>query len=187
MSLMDQARLYHGNIRPCEIMPAFKVDEGYSEDNRSQDDADSPAKFEVMASDMNRPTRMLAGLPEGIMALSEAERSGMLVAALCQDLSHVQHTLILCVADQHLRLRIQYITDLADVVYSCDSGATEATSPYRSSGSVASRNHGRNILLSHSLNASRSVEGIEILARIYFRQPALETEIQSRGLGIEYE
>ena len=78
MSLMDQARLYQRNARPCEVVSAFKVDEGYSEDNRSQDDADSPTNFELMATDPNMPARMLAGLPEGIMALSEAERSGKL-------------------------------------------------------------------------------------------------------------
>ncbi len=77
MSLMDQARLYQGNVRSCELVPAFKVDEGYSEDTRSQDDVDLPAKYELMAADMAMPIRMLAGLPEGIMALSEAERSGM--------------------------------------------------------------------------------------------------------------
>lgn len=82
MSLMDQARLYQGTIRPCEIVPAFRVDEGYSEDNRSQEDVDSPAKFEVMATDTIMPVRMLAGLPEGIMALSEAERSGMFASLL---------------------------------------------------------------------------------------------------------
>ena len=82
MSLKDQARLYQGNIRPCEIVPAFKVDEGYSEDNRSQEDVDSPAKSEVTAADTIMPVRMLAGLPEGIMALSEAERSGKYASLL---------------------------------------------------------------------------------------------------------
>ncbi len=77
MSLMDQARLYQGNVRPCEIVPAFKVDEGYSEDTRSQDEVDLPAKYESMAAEMAMPIHMLAGLPEGIMTLSEAERSGM--------------------------------------------------------------------------------------------------------------
>lgn len=77
MSLMDQARLYQGNARPCGIVPAFKVDEGYSEDTRSQDDVDSPARFDLMVADTTISMRMLSGLPEGIMALSEAERSGM--------------------------------------------------------------------------------------------------------------
>lgn len=86
MSLMDQARLYQGSARSCEIVPAFKVDEGYSEDNRSQDDADSPAKFELLATSTHMPVRMLASLPEGIMALSEAERSGMFASLLYDSL-----------------------------------------------------------------------------------------------------
>jgi hypothetical protein len=77
MSLMDQARVYQGNARPCGIVPAFKVDEGYSEDTRSQDDVDSPIRFDGMTADTAMPMQMLAGLPEGIMALNEAERSGM--------------------------------------------------------------------------------------------------------------
>ena len=82
MSLMDQARLYQGKARSCEIVPAFKVDEGYSEDNRSQDDVDSPAKFELLATSTHTPVRMLASLPGEIMALSEAERSGMFATLL---------------------------------------------------------------------------------------------------------
>ena len=82
-SFVDQARLYQGNARSCDILPAFKVDEGYSEENRSQDDVDSATKFDLLATSPHPPVRMLAGLPEGIMALSEAERSGMFATLPC--------------------------------------------------------------------------------------------------------
>ena len=59
--------------------PSYKVDEGYSEDTRSQDGLESPMSMEpgnygLMESQMG------AGgvLPPGIMVLSEAERMGML-------------------------------------------------------------------------------------------------------------
>lgn len=82
MSLMDQARLYQGKARSCDIVPTFKVDEGYSEDNRSQDDVDSSAKFELLATSTHMPVQMLPSLPGEIMALSEAERSGMFASLL---------------------------------------------------------------------------------------------------------
>lgn len=127
MSLMDQARLYQGNVSSCEIVPAFKVDEGYSEDNRSQDDVDSPAKFELLATGTNMSVRMLSSLPEGIMALSEAERSGMFASLLCYALVQTYYQTM---TDERPRLCVQYITDLTDIVYSCDCGAVEAASPY---------------------------------------------------------
>lgn len=53
------------------VESSFKVDEGYSEETRSQNDADSAMRLDIAI-----PAPMVAGLPEGIMALSEAERSG---------------------------------------------------------------------------------------------------------------
>lgn len=104
MSLMDQARLYQGKARSCEIVPAFKVDEGYSEDNRSQDDVDSPAKFDLLATSTHMPVRMLASLPEEIMALSEAERSGVFAPLLLAALSARSNTHVQSMTDETLRL-----------------------------------------------------------------------------------
>lgn len=77
MSLMHPAQLYPRPFTASKIDSSFKVDEGYSEDTRSQDDMDSPnIKLEIRASDAIMAVPMMAGLPDGIMALSEAERSG---------------------------------------------------------------------------------------------------------------
>ena len=56
--------------------PSFKVDEGYSEDTRSQDGLESPMRVEAAAPETIMPAPVIASLPEGIMALNEAERSG---------------------------------------------------------------------------------------------------------------
>lgn len=71
--------IYHKNyLSPC-VDPSFKVDEGYSEETRSQDDVDSPMRLDSASNEMKTiPVPMVASLPEGIMALNEAERSGML-------------------------------------------------------------------------------------------------------------
>ena len=55
---------------------AFKVDEGYSEDTRSQDDVDSAMRIEPGSHSIATHSGIVASMPEGIMALNEAERSG---------------------------------------------------------------------------------------------------------------
>lgn len=58
---------------------SFKVDEGYSEETRSQDDLDSPMRLESISDDTATvPINDLPALPPAILALSEAERSGKL-------------------------------------------------------------------------------------------------------------
>lgn len=52
--------------------PSYKVDEGYSEDTRSQDDPDSPMRMEPEGDDM-LPTQTAF---DAVMALSEGEKSG---------------------------------------------------------------------------------------------------------------
>lgn len=63
--------MYQKSYTSSIVDPSFKVDEGYSEETRSQDDVDSAMRLDTGIS-----APMVAGLPEGIMALSEAERSG---------------------------------------------------------------------------------------------------------------
>ena len=55
----------------------FKLDEGYSEETRSQYDSDSTMGIElgnVNLMDVSMPP--MSGLPEAMMALTEAERTG---------------------------------------------------------------------------------------------------------------
>ena len=55
----------------------FKLDEGYSEETRSQDDGDSTLGAEPGNSDsIATPLSPLVGLSDAVMALTEAERSG---------------------------------------------------------------------------------------------------------------
>ena len=62
--------------------PSYKLDEGYSEDTRSQDGLESPTV--EMGNDVLLASQLgVEGvLPSGVMALSEAERSGVLALAL---------------------------------------------------------------------------------------------------------
>lgn len=52
--------------------PSFQVNEDYSEQTRVQADVNT-----AMSLGSSISTPMVAGVPEGILALSEAERSGM--------------------------------------------------------------------------------------------------------------
>lgn len=56
---------------------SYKVDEGYSEDTRSQDDYESPMRVEP-GEDSILPTQLSCGasLQDAALALSEGERSG---------------------------------------------------------------------------------------------------------------
>ncbi|KAI4138243.1 MAG: hypothetical protein L6R39_006896, partial [Caloplaca ligustica] len=56
--------------------PLLKIDEGYSEDARSQDDPDSPMRLDAMSEgSFPQSWSLSAGIPPQILALSEAERS----------------------------------------------------------------------------------------------------------------
>lgn len=76
VSMMEQEQLYPRAFTSLKVDPSFKVDEGYSEDSRSLDDHDFPIKLETNTVEAAIPLPTMASLPEGIMALSESERSG---------------------------------------------------------------------------------------------------------------
>ena len=78
-SLLDQTQLYQTSFAISKMDSSFKLDEGYSEETRSQDGIDSPMRLGSFSDEdptlsMNAPP----ALPPAILALSEAERSGKL-------------------------------------------------------------------------------------------------------------
>lgn len=83
INTLNSGPLYHKNyLSPCVDL-SFKVDEGYSEETRSQDDVDCPMRLDSGSNESKTmPAPVGASLPEGIMALNEAERSGMLPASM---------------------------------------------------------------------------------------------------------
>lgn len=72
----DHRPYYQPRFVPSKVDPLLKIDEGYSEDTRSQDDPDSPMRLDTL-SDGNLPQSWssTAGVPHQIMMLTEAERS----------------------------------------------------------------------------------------------------------------
>ena len=74
---LDPTTFYHSRLFPRKMDPSFKIDEGYSEDTRSQDDPDSPTRADsAMEDSIPLPWSLTAGIPAQILAMSEAERSG---------------------------------------------------------------------------------------------------------------
>lgn len=69
--------MYQKSFASSIVDPSFQVNEDYSEQTRGQADVNTAMR---LGSSISSP--MVAGVPEGIIALSEAERSGM---------SHLQH------------------------------------------------------------------------------------------------
>lgn len=67
---------YHARDFPSmvstKIYTSYKVDEGYSEDTRSQDDPDSPMRMDPGGDDLLQNQMVL----DAVMALSEGEKTG---------------------------------------------------------------------------------------------------------------
>ena len=70
-----QARVFPPMVS-TKMYTSYKVDEGYSEDTRSQDDPDSPMRSEPGEDDMLRKEMM----SDAISALGEGEKSGKLLS-----------------------------------------------------------------------------------------------------------
>lgn len=77
-----QAQPFQSTIPNLKMDSSYKLDEGYSEDTRSQDGLESPNV--EMGNDALLASQLGFGglLPPGVMVLSEAERSGVLAQAL---------------------------------------------------------------------------------------------------------
>ena len=75
--MTDQRPYYQPRFVPLKMDATLKIDEGYSEDTRSQDDTDSPMRMDSMGDGaLSQTWSSAAGVPHQIMSLSEAERSG---------------------------------------------------------------------------------------------------------------
>lgn len=72
MSALNQAQTYQKTFASSIVDPSFKVNKDHSEGTRGQDDLNTALRLGISISEP-----MGAGVPEGIIALSEAERSGM--------------------------------------------------------------------------------------------------------------
>lgn len=72
----DHRPYFQPRFVPSKVDPLLKIDEGYSEDTRSQDDPDSPMRMDALGeSNLTQSWSSAAGVPHHIMMLSEVERS----------------------------------------------------------------------------------------------------------------
>lgn len=71
MSALNQAQMYQESFASTIVDPSFKINKDYSEQTRGQDDVNTAMRLGISIS-----APMVAGVPEEIIALSEAERSG---------------------------------------------------------------------------------------------------------------
>lgn len=73
-----QGRLSQSMAPKLKMEISYKVDEGYSEDTRSQDGLDSPMAMESGSEDLIQSQLLsAAGLSSAVMALSESEKAGI--------------------------------------------------------------------------------------------------------------
>lgn len=72
-----QSQAYRPPFQPPQMQTAFKLDEGYSEETRSQTGSDVAMEPEYMAAvPRSQDPTSLIGLPDWIMTLGEHQRSG---------------------------------------------------------------------------------------------------------------
>lgn len=66
---------------------SFKVDEGYSEETRSQDGSNTPSDLDLTRADMaSAAISSMARLPQSVLTLNEAQRSGTIAqSTLCRE------------------------------------------------------------------------------------------------------
>ena len=75
--------IYQARFAPSKMDPSLRIDEGYSEDTRSQDGAESPMRMDPIGEgSLTQSWSSTAGVSHQIMSLSEVERSGMTMKAL---------------------------------------------------------------------------------------------------------
>ena len=105
-----QAQLPQALIPNLKMDTSYKMDEGYSEAPRSQDDPDSPSVMEQDGENLLlHPQAMTsAGISTAVSALSEAEKAGMSVQDWCPwvDIYH---------ADQY-RICVQHSTFIESLI-----------------------------------------------------------------------
>ena len=76
VNLLNQTQLYQ-TACPSAMEAPFKLDEGYSEETRSQEEDDSPLRMDTAAGEvLSLAVPPMTALSDGVLALSEAERSG---------------------------------------------------------------------------------------------------------------
>lgn len=78
-SIYPDAHMFRSRCPDPPMDTSFKVDEGYSEETRSQDGINTPNDLDLGHADIaSAAISSMAGLPEWVLTLNEAERSGML-------------------------------------------------------------------------------------------------------------
>lgn len=103
-----QTRALPSIISTTKLEALYKVDEGYSEGNRSQDDPDSPMRMEPGSEGM-LPTQMTF---DAVLALNENDRSGE------YGLSLNSHSFLMLLYADARRICLQHITHPQSFVYS---------------------------------------------------------------------
>ena len=141
---------------PCAtsvIDAPFKVDEGYSEETRSQEDGDSAMGMEMSANNLNV---LSVGLPDVILTLSEAERSGKMLTGFLAGVNMLT---------KHVRVYIQPLAHSQDFFDCYDSRTLAAPPTHQSHISTSPRVDLSDLLLPCASNVIGGLQRVERVAR----------------------
>ena len=157
--LLHQAHLYQPGFATSKMDASFKLDEGYSEETRSQDGLDSPMRLESVTDEtITVPMSAPPSLPPAILALSEAERSGK----LC--LPYKLEFFYRSAADQPRRICLPCSTDTADIFNSRGCRAIKTFIAHRPRSGSTNRNYLGDFLVSEPIDVASGVESFSIMA-----------------------
>jgi len=111
---MNLSLLYRAMALP-RMDTSYKIDEGYSEETRSQDELDSPMRLDPSAEGMVFTSMRLA--MDSIMSLSEEGKSGM---------TYALESFLMRLTERWTRIHIQRIANASNLLHSqyCRETAT---------------------------------------------------------------
>lgn len=111
---MNPSLLYRAMALP-RMDTSYKIDEGYSEETRSQDELDSPMRLDPSAEGMVSTSMRLA--MDSIMSLSEEGKSGM---------TYALESFLMRLTERWTRIHIQRIANASNLLHSqyCRETAT---------------------------------------------------------------
>ena len=157
--LLNQAPLYQTVFATSKMDCTFKLDEGYSEETRSENDLDSPMRLETIPDEaVAVPVNASPALPPAILALSEAERSGKI------DFLFGPGSSVLTI-DRRERIRLPCFTNTANIFDSCRRRAITTSTAHRPCGSSTNRNHIGNLLPPQPVDVVAGFKSFSVLAR----------------------
>ena len=159
---------------------AFKLDEGYCDDTKSQDDADSSMILTPpVEASMALSMPSLAALSQVVFSMDNEERSGTIAdpappCAFSTDWNH------------HSRIHLQRHQNSPNPLYCLDCRASHSLSTQGSGSHASPRSDARDIHPSSTLDATRCIKRVQSLERTEYRLTTVAAKVLERRMDTKH-